>query len=343
MLLHRFLSGLQQAPRRKQPVDVRRRRHVLESFSGRLAPGVSDGWVSPLTPTALLAAAPPPQPALATNGNPTPSQSLHAFDAEPAHHAAGALYAGVSFRTGSTAADGSAPAAPPRSSAPEDMVHFQVDHVFEVQTVGTVLSGTTVRGCIELGTTLWWGPQDNAGEFLAVAVRGIHRSRVPVAKVSAGQCATIAVEHLPPPQDARRNSCGSPRRQNSPGRSSAGAAAAPLPGSPLVRTHSAAESPRRSAATTPPGEVAEARSGSVGGAVSEGADERPDLGGSMRAALAGSAMGDAGTPTLGSPSQLVGRLIPGTQGTPGHSLCLLRDYAIAEACCMPAAPSQYMM
>lgn len=172
MLLHRFLSGLQQAPRRKQPVDVRRRRHVLESFNGRLAPEGSDGGPWPPTPTPSL----PPPPLL----QPPPAAGSAAHTAQ----------SGEGVRAGGAAA------APLRSSPTGDMVHFQVDHVFEVQNVGTVLSGTIVRGCIELGATLWWGPQDGGGEFTAVAVRGIHRARVPVSKVRAGQCATVAIEQL---------------------------------------------------------------------------------------------------------------------------------------------------
>lgn len=66
--------------------------------------------------------------------------------------------------------------------------------MFEVGSVGTVFSGTVVSGNIELGNTLWWGPHETSGEFSLVTVKGIHRSRVPVSKVAAGQCATIALD-----------------------------------------------------------------------------------------------------------------------------------------------------
>eukprot|EP00892_Ulva_mutabilis_P004085 jgi/Ulvmu1/2048/UM120_0044.1 len=264
MLLHRFLARLQQAPRRKQPEEVRRRRHILESFSGRLAPGVSDhaSWPQP-----HIGPAPPNGPH--DSGQPLgPPGSAKLLDPGSGGHSAEVVDAHSERRRGAADAlavdeDGAELPRALQTMPTGDMVHFQVDHVFEVHRVGTVLSGTTVRGCIDLGATLWWGPQDSAGEFVLVAVRGIHRSRVPVAKVLAGECATIAIEQLPPasrppsgpasPAAASAAAGEAAARPASPQRGAAAAAARPA--SPLVRTSSACSSPRSDAALGNSGRV----------------------------------------------------------------------------------------
>lgn len=248
MLLHKFLSGLQQAPRRKQPEDVQRRRHILESFSGRMAPGVADRASWPLNGPTLpppLAQAPGPSDATRPAHHAQPYDALQQAGVD---HACDSPQSTAGPAGDDPVAARSHAATPPQSMPTGDMVHFQVDHVFEVFKVGTVLSGTTVRGTIELGATLWWGPQEAAGEFALVAVRGIHRSRVPVAKVLAGECATIAIEQLLPPCDdgsGRLPRPESPNPVTAPpdagsaplSRRSAGTAA-PRPQSPLARPQS---------------------------------------------------------------------------------------------------------
>lgn len=63
------------------------------------------------------------------------------------------------------------------------------------QGVGTVVSGTTLAGTIRLNDTLLLGP-DALGRFAPVAVRGIHRKRMPVPEVRGGQTASFALKKV---------------------------------------------------------------------------------------------------------------------------------------------------
>lgn len=175
-LLHAFLARLQQAPRRKQPAVLLRDRHLLESFPSQERPHSAPA--GPVSPAAAgdggkRAASPPRSP---------PSAPRDADE--------------VVLRC-STAADGSADAGAPPLPAPaphpDELTHFQVDGLFDVHGVGTVASGTVVRGCVRLGDTLLWGPSGEDDTFSEATVAGIHRSQVPVTNVAAGQYATIAL------------------------------------------------------------------------------------------------------------------------------------------------------
>ncbi len=59
---------------------------------------------------------------------------------------------------------------------------FQIDDTYSVPGVGTVVSGTNLRGTIRLNDTLLLGP-DPLGHFASIAVKSIHRKRMPVAEV----------------------------------------------------------------------------------------------------------------------------------------------------------------
>lgn len=63
------------------------------------------------------------------------------------------------------------------------------------QGVGTVVSGTTLRGLIKLNDTLLLGP-DPLGNFLPIAVKSIHRKRMPVKEVRGGQTASFALKKV---------------------------------------------------------------------------------------------------------------------------------------------------
>jgi len=63
------------------------------------------------------------------------------------------------------------------------------------QGVGTVVSGTTLRGHIRLGDTLLLGP-DSTGQFQAIVIKSIHRKRMPVREVKAGQTASFALKKV---------------------------------------------------------------------------------------------------------------------------------------------------
>lgn len=66
---------------------------------------------------------------------------------------------------------------------------------FSPQGVGTVVSGTTLRGLIRLNDTLLLGP-DPLGSFLSIAVKSIHRKRMPVKEVRGGQTASFALKKV---------------------------------------------------------------------------------------------------------------------------------------------------
>ncbi|XP_053887424.1 GTP-binding protein 1 isoform X3 [Malaclemys terrapin pileata] len=82
----------------------------------------------------------------------------------------------------------------PRTSyREEEPAEFQIDDTYSVPGVGTVVSGTTLRGLIKLNDTLLLGP-DPLGNFLTIAVKSIHRKRMPVKEVRGGQTASFALK-----------------------------------------------------------------------------------------------------------------------------------------------------
>lgn len=72
---------------------------------------------------------------------------------------------------------------------------FQIDDTYSVPGVGTVVSGTTLKGVIRLNDTLMLGP-DPLGHFQTIAVKSIHRKRMAVKEVRAGQTASFALKKV---------------------------------------------------------------------------------------------------------------------------------------------------
>ncbi|CAH0406685.1 unnamed protein product [Chilo suppressalis] len=72
---------------------------------------------------------------------------------------------------------------------------FQIDDTYSVPGVGTVVSGTTLAGVIRLNDTLLLGP-DPLGRFIPIAVKSIHRKRMPVPEVRGGQTASFALKKI---------------------------------------------------------------------------------------------------------------------------------------------------
>lgn len=72
---------------------------------------------------------------------------------------------------------------------------FQIDDTYSVPGVGTVVSGTTLKGVIRLNDTLMLGP-DPLGHFIPIAVKSIHRKRMAVKEVRAGQTASFALKKI---------------------------------------------------------------------------------------------------------------------------------------------------
>lgn len=72
---------------------------------------------------------------------------------------------------------------------------FQIDDTYSVPGVGTVVSGTCLRGTIRLNDTLLLGP-DPLGQFQQITVKTIHRKRMPVKELRAGQTASFALKKI---------------------------------------------------------------------------------------------------------------------------------------------------
>lgn len=72
---------------------------------------------------------------------------------------------------------------------------FQIDDHYHVTGVGTVVSGLTLKGVIRVNDVLCLGP-DSLGHFVNVAVKSIHRKRMPVKEVHSGQTASFALKKV---------------------------------------------------------------------------------------------------------------------------------------------------
>ena len=72
---------------------------------------------------------------------------------------------------------------------------FCTSHKCIIQGVGTVVSGTTLKGVIRINDTLLLGP-DSLGQFQPIAVKSIHRKRMPVREVRGGQTASFALKKV---------------------------------------------------------------------------------------------------------------------------------------------------
>ncbi|GMT11561.1 hypothetical protein PFISCL1PPCAC_2858, partial [Pristionchus fissidentatus] len=76
-----------------------------------------------------------------------------------------------------------------------DPAHFQIDDVYWVEGVGTVVSGTVLAGTISVNDTLLLGP-DSLGQFQPLPVKSIHRKRLPVDSVRCGQTASFSLRKI---------------------------------------------------------------------------------------------------------------------------------------------------
>lgn len=79
------------------------------------------------------------------------------------------------------------------SSFDEGGAEVQIDSVFHVTGVGTVVAGTVLRGQIHVGETLLIGP-DPTGEFQPVIVRSIHVQYTPCEIAHVGGSAAFAIK-----------------------------------------------------------------------------------------------------------------------------------------------------
>ncbi|KHN80302.1 GTP-binding protein AGP-1 [Toxocara canis] len=79
-----------------------------------------------------------------------------------------------------------------RYLSPDSPAEFQIDDVYWVDGVGTVVSGTCLAGTIAINDTMLIGPNPS-GEFVPVPIKSIHRKRMPVSKIRCGQTASFAI------------------------------------------------------------------------------------------------------------------------------------------------------
>eukprot|EP00730_Choanoeca_flexa_P017712 TRINITY_DN8563_c0_g1_i4.p1 TRINITY_DN8563_c0_g1~~TRINITY_DN8563_c0_g1_i4.p1 ORF type:complete len:537 (+),score=112.89 TRINITY_DN8563_c0_g1_i4:65-1675(+) len=77
----------------------------------------------------------------------------------------------------------------------DEPVEFQIDDTFSVPGVGTVVSGTNLRGTVRVNDVLALGP-DTLGNFQQVVVKGIHRRRMPAQEVRSSQTCSFALKKV---------------------------------------------------------------------------------------------------------------------------------------------------
>lgn len=77
----------------------------------------------------------------------------------------------------------------------KELPEFLIDDTFSVPGVGTVVSGTIMKGVIHAGQSLLLGP-DLLGKFDLVQIKSIHRKRMLVQNVKAGQTAAFALKKV---------------------------------------------------------------------------------------------------------------------------------------------------
>jgi len=77
----------------------------------------------------------------------------------------------------------------------DEPAEFQIDDLYSVPGVGTVVSGTTLKGVIKIGDNLQLGP-DPLGQFKTVQIRSVHRKRMPVKECKGGQTASFSLRKI---------------------------------------------------------------------------------------------------------------------------------------------------
>ncbi|CAG2106744.1 unnamed protein product [Medioppia subpectinata] len=77
----------------------------------------------------------------------------------------------------------------------KEAAEFQIDDTYSVPGVGTVVSGLTLKGVVRLNDVLYLGP-DSLGHFSPIAIKSIHRKRMPVKEVRSGQTASFALKKM---------------------------------------------------------------------------------------------------------------------------------------------------
>lgn len=79
-----------------------------------------------------------------------------------------------------------------REKIMQELAELQIDEIYSIAGVGTVVGGTILRGTIKEGDNLLIGPNDD-GLFFPVTVGSIHRNRLPCRLATAGQSACVSI------------------------------------------------------------------------------------------------------------------------------------------------------
>eukprot|EP00123_Amoebidium_parasiticum_P015106 comp22790_c0_seq1/m.35694 comp22790_c0_seq1/g.35694 ORF comp22790_c0_seq1/g.35694 comp22790_c0_seq1/m.35694 type:complete len:655 (-) comp22790_c0_seq1:203-2167(-) len=77
----------------------------------------------------------------------------------------------------------------------DDPIEFHIGEIYTVPGVGTVVFGTLLGGIVKVNDTLQLGP-DWSGHFEPVSIKSIHRRRLPVDELRAGQSACFALKKI---------------------------------------------------------------------------------------------------------------------------------------------------
>ncbi|KAJ2190395.1 hypothetical protein IW139_001331 [Coemansia sp. RSA 353] len=85
--------------------------------------------------------------------------------------------------------------ASPIAGEDEAPLRYDINEIFAVPYVGTVVSGHLSSGSVRVGDMVWLGPDYN-GNFVATQVRGIHRKRAEVECGYQGQSVSLALRKI---------------------------------------------------------------------------------------------------------------------------------------------------
>ncbi|KAJ2083092.1 hypothetical protein H4R24_001067 [Coemansia sp. RSA 988] len=77
----------------------------------------------------------------------------------------------------------------------DETLRYDINEIFTVPFVGTVVSGVVSSGRVKLGDTVWLGPDFN-GKFVTTTVRGIQRKRADVQTGHRGQSVSLALKKI---------------------------------------------------------------------------------------------------------------------------------------------------
>jgi GTPase len=85
---------------------------------------------------------------------------------------------------------------PMRAIKADEEPTFQIDEIFSVPGIGTVVSGTVLSGVFRVGDKAFIGPNAAGGLVAESQIRSIHRHRLPVQHLSCGDMGTFALKKV---------------------------------------------------------------------------------------------------------------------------------------------------